>query len=292
MERKNSPRLEHALCWVFIALLLMLTVGCAREQFSYPVANTAGQASQQPEQHTKDSGIDKTYTKLVVATTADYPPFEFEVDGQLVGFDIELIEYIGKRTNAGIDLRDMDFESALRAVAEGRADMAIAAIQPTEDRAEDMDFSHEYYVPGRQCVLVAEQNADAITSKQALDGAAVACMNGDVAMALLTKDTDAQLLRADDEQAAVEMLLTGEADAAAVSWIIGRVMCLQYEQLHMSDIDLGDVRIEGICVAVRKGDDALLKTVNTIIDDAIRLKLPDRWMENAIRIMAESPVQY
>lgn len=76
--------------------------------------------------------------KLVIGTTADYPPYEFKVmqNGKLeiVGFDIEIAKLIAKKLGVELEIKDMDFKLLIEAVKKGEIDIALAGINPTEER--------------------------------------------------------------------------------------------------------------------------------------------------------------
>jgi ABC-type amino acid transport substrate-binding protein len=84
--------------------------------------------------------------KVVVGTSADYPPYEFvDSAGQKAGFDIELMEEIGKRMGVKVEWTDMPFDSLIAAVKEGKIDASISCFNYSEDRAKEVGFSKEYY---------------------------------------------------------------------------------------------------------------------------------------------------
>lgn len=69
------------------------------------------------------------------ATEAAYPPFRYvDENRNLVGFEVDLLKEIGRRTGATIEFRDMPFDRLLDAVAGKQVDMAIGAITVTKER--------------------------------------------------------------------------------------------------------------------------------------------------------------
>lgn len=94
--------------------------------------------------------------KMVVGTSADFPPYEYvEEDGSFAGFDIALIQEIGDRMDLEVEIVDMPFDSLLSAVQEGKIDLTIAALNYTEERAEQVDFTDPYQTS--QTVLVVRE---------------------------------------------------------------------------------------------------------------------------------------
>ncbi|PWH12062.1 MAG: amino acid ABC transporter substrate-binding protein [Anaerolineae bacterium] len=83
---------------------------------------------------------------IKVGTSADYPPFEFvDANGNTTGFDVELMNEIGKRLGVKVEWVDMPFDSLIAGVQEGKIDAAIAAFNYSEDRDKVVDFSDVYY---------------------------------------------------------------------------------------------------------------------------------------------------
>lgn len=84
--------------------------------------------------------------KIVVGTSADYPPFEYvDEAGEMIGFDIDLANEIGKQMDLEVEIIDMPFDSLIASVQEGKIDVSIAAFNYTEERDKTVDFSDAYY---------------------------------------------------------------------------------------------------------------------------------------------------
>lgn len=88
---------------------------------------------------------------LVVATSANYPPYEALAAGadaeseQIVGFDIDLVRLIAERLGRELSVVDLEFDELIPALEADEADMAIAALEPTRSRKQRVDFSDIYY---------------------------------------------------------------------------------------------------------------------------------------------------
>lgn len=84
----------------------------------------------------------KKENKLIVVTNAEFPPFEYDGDQ---GFDMDLIRKYGESVGKEIEIQDIDFDAALLAVQQGKADIAIAGITKNADREKVLAFSDAYY---------------------------------------------------------------------------------------------------------------------------------------------------
>jgi polar amino acid transport system substrate-binding protein len=85
--------------------------------------------------------------KIVVGTAADYAPFEYYTNvASLDGFDIALMDEIGRRLGIQVEYLDFAFDGLGSALALGQIDAAIAAVSVTSERESYVDFSNTYFV--------------------------------------------------------------------------------------------------------------------------------------------------
>jgi polar amino acid transport system substrate-binding protein len=90
------------------------------------------------------AGCGVTDGKLVVLTSADNPPYEFIRSGEVVGFDVDLMELVAMRLGKKLELVDVPFTSIIPSLRAGKGDLAIASITPTDLRRQTLDFSIPY----------------------------------------------------------------------------------------------------------------------------------------------------
>lgn len=80
--------------------------------------------------------------KITVGTNAEYAPFEYlDSDGNLTGFDYELLEAIAQEENLELEWKDMPFDSLVGSMETGNIQIIAAAIGPTKEREKSVDFS-------------------------------------------------------------------------------------------------------------------------------------------------------
>jgi polar amino acid transport system substrate-binding protein len=83
---------------------------------------------------------------ITFATCADYPPFEYYKNGkELVGFDIDLARLIAEKLNMNPVFKDMSYGSIVMSVKNKSVDAGIAAMEITEEKKKNFDFSREYH---------------------------------------------------------------------------------------------------------------------------------------------------
>ncbi len=74
------------------------------------------------------------------------PPWENKKeDGTFEGFEVDLVNEIGKRLGADVNIQDLGFQALFAATSSGRIDMAISSITITNDRLQNQSFTQGYY---------------------------------------------------------------------------------------------------------------------------------------------------
>lgn len=101
--------------------------------------------------------VSRNNKTLVMATTANYPPYQQRLEGEeevpvgeavgdsVVGFDIDLAKLIAERLERKLEVVDLEFGALLPAVINEEVDMAMAALEPNRSRKQRVDFSNIYY---------------------------------------------------------------------------------------------------------------------------------------------------
>ncbi|WP_164995867.1 transporter substrate-binding domain-containing protein [Miniphocaeibacter massiliensis] len=124
------------------------------------------------EDYSKDSTMNKILTdgKLIVATNATYPPFEFmlSVDGKSTenGIDMEMARLLAKKINVELEIVDTSFESLVAGISNGMYDLVLAGMNKDPERDEQVDFSDDYYSP---TLTLLQRKSDLDKYKEASD---------------------------------------------------------------------------------------------------------------------------
>ena len=100
----------------------------------------------------------KDENKLIMATNAAFPPYEYKEGDSFKGIDVEIAQAIAEKLGMELVIEDVEFGSVLTGVAEGKYDMGMAGITVNEDRKKTMDFS-ESYATGVQVIIVKEDSS-------------------------------------------------------------------------------------------------------------------------------------
>ena len=148
-------------------------------------ASFMGCAKKAPE--TRLDSIKKA-GKLILGTSADYPPYEFhtQVDGKdtIVGFDIALAREVAKDLGVQLEIKDMDFDGLLAALASGNVDMVISGMTPTDERKQNVDFTDIYYFAEHGVLIRKADETKYGAAVESLKDAMIGAQRGAIQVAL------------------------------------------------------------------------------------------------------------
>lgn len=124
--------------------------------------------------------------KLLVGTSADYPPFSFYTPSFVLdGFDIALMHDLARRIGVTAEFQDYAFDGVLDALRLGQVDSAAAALSVTPERQAVVDFTNYYYIGEDGIVARANSNITAIRALPDLAPFRVGVQRGSVYETLL-----------------------------------------------------------------------------------------------------------
>lgn len=229
------------------------------------VTETETQAVADKLQQIKDSG------KLVLGTSADYPPFEFhlEVDGKdtIVGFDIDIANKIAAAIGVELEIVDMKFEGLLPALTAGKIDLIVSGMTPTDERKQSVDFSVVYY-DARQTMLVASESKDVLNTIEAFAGKVIGAQKGSIQETLAATTFTMSEVKAIDKIPNLMMeLKTGKVDGLVLAEPVAKQYAAANPDLAVNGLDLGSEG--GSAVAVQKDSGAFLDLINQTIEEMI-----------------------
>ncbi|MBR3679454.1 MAG: transporter substrate-binding domain-containing protein [Oscillospiraceae bacterium] len=97
--------------------------------------------------------VDRSRGTLVMATNAEFPPYEERQGDQIVGFDVDMMNTVCDYLGYELQIEDMAFDSVIPAVQSGKADVGVAGLSVTPDREKNVLFSDNYAVT-HQVIIV------------------------------------------------------------------------------------------------------------------------------------------
>lgn len=93
-----------------------------------------------------------------IGASAQYPPFVYMENNQIVGFEIDLLKLIFERLNKKINISDIQFGSIMPSLQSKQIEIGIGAITITDERKKNFDFSIPYYFDGIGVIFLKESN--------------------------------------------------------------------------------------------------------------------------------------
>ena len=269
MKNINSKKIISIIVTIFIAFGLF---GCS--------------ASKEEKVSAEASKMDKLKTKgkIVIGTSADYPPYEFHksINGKdtIVGFDIEIAKEIAKDLGVELEIKDMKFDGLLAALETGNIDFVAAGMTPTEDRKKNVDFSKIYYT-AVQCVVIRSEDEGTIKSLEDLKGKKVGVQKGAVQEQLAKEQlTSSEIKPLGKVSDLILSLNTKKVDAVIVELPVAKAYVQQNSSLALSKIELKSEE-EGSAIAVKKGNVDLVDSINATIDRLINDKAIEKFVAEA-----------
>ena len=91
--------------------------------------------------------------KLVMATNAEFPPYESMDGDKVVGIDVDMMQAVCDVIGMELEVENMEFDSIIAAVQSGKADVGVAGMTVTPDREKNVSFT-QGYATATQVIIV------------------------------------------------------------------------------------------------------------------------------------------
>ncbi|MGU8069551.1 transporter substrate-binding domain-containing protein [Streptococcus suis] len=233
------------------------------------------------------SALDKIKEKgtLVVATSPDYAPFEFQalVDGknEVVGADIMLAQKIADELGVKLEVSAMSFDNVLSSVQNGKADIAIAGLSYSEERAKVFDFSESYYQIS-DVLLIKKDSANSLTSIDAMSGKTLAVQKGSTQEAYAQEHINqANLISLTLMGEAVNELKSGKVDAILMDSPVAAGYVSQNSDLAVASVEFPTIDENSKVIALPKGSTELKIAIDKAIAEVKASGEFDTFLEKA-----------
>ena len=194
---------------------------------------------------------------LVMATNAEFPPYEYREGDSIVGIDVEIAQAIANDMGMELLIEDMAFDSVIAAVQTGKADMGIAGLTVDEDRLANVNFSNSY-TTAAQVVIIKETSA--VASPDDLVGKKIGVQLGTTGAQYAGDIEDSTVEQYNKGFEAVQALLQDKIDAVIIDREPAKVFVSQNEGLIILDEEF---TVEDYAIAISKSNTELLEKVNT-----------------------------
>ncbi|MBQ2774756.1 MAG: transporter substrate-binding domain-containing protein [Clostridia bacterium] len=204
--------------------------------------------------------------KLIMATNAAFPPYEFlGEDGKIVGIDAEIAQLIADELKLELVIEDIEFGSIITGVQSGKYDIGMAGMTVTPERLENVNFSTSY-ANGVQVVIVKEDFA--IKSIDDLEGKMIGVQEGTTGH-IYCADTPENGGYGEDNVTAyskgadaVQALVAGKVDCVVIDREPAKEFVKANEGLTILATEFTN---EDYAIAVSKDNPELLEKINAAL---------------------------
>lgn len=149
---------------------------------------------------------------IIVGTNAEFPPYSFIKDDQVVGFDIDVINEVARRLDKTVQVKDMPFEALMLEAIQGRIQVIAAGLSCTSERQKQLFFTTPH-IAGDPLVIVTLAKNNNITSIASLNGKEVVVNDGFTADRYMSNIVGPHLIRLPTTSEAFAVLQSGRVYA-------------------------------------------------------------------------------
>jgi glutamine transport system substrate-binding protein len=277
----SKTRLAAFMAVLLVGVVAIVVAGCGGGSSSSSSSSTSEESKKSggggAEEESSGGG-----EKLTVGSDIPYPPFEQKEKGGggYTGFDVNLMEAIGKEIGREPEFIDSSFETIFRDVGQGKFEAVMSAATITEEREKVVAFSLPYYL-SEQAILVKEGSS--ITGLADLKGKIVAAQQGTTGLELGKEKAEAKELRPYPEGPdADNALKAGTVEAVIIDAPVAKQ---QAEELGGIEIVEKVPTEETYGIAVAKENSELVEQINEglkqTIEDGSYAKVYEKWFKEA-----------
>jgi polar amino acid transport system substrate-binding protein len=260
---------------------IILTVFTVTLILSFIIALTGcGQGSQPAATGGADKTVWETIKetgKITVGNSPDYEPFEYEDgEGNVIGFDVALLDLICKELGISYELVNITFENIETAVQTGQVNIGMSCFSITPERQQTFDFSIPY-LSGGQAIAVNPDSG--YTKIEDLHGKKITVGMGTSGMEAAEENIPgAEIIGMDNYALAFMQLKNKGCDAAVADLPVVRNYAAKDGFIVLDEI----LSYEDNAILIKKGNEDLVKAldgaIQALIDNGKVGLLIDEWL--------------
>jgi ABC-type amino acid transport substrate-binding protein len=218
---------------------------------------------------------------LHVGISPDAPPFEYEKNNELLGFDVDLIQLIAKELDVNVEFHPMSFGGILGALQMDYVEAAISSFEITKERANVFDFSIPYYVASTSAIFMTTTPIKATTDLARYKiGSQLGSTFEKFAKA---RFTSSEIISMDTLNQLTEALKAGHVDTVVLDTIHADIITKENCTVRAMVIPEAKGESDGYGIVMKKGS-----RWKVLIDKAIQSlekkgeinKLQDKWLKD------------
>lgn len=248
---------------LFMSLILLTACGTSSNDASKSAGSTGNEEKK----------------KLIMGTSADYPPYEDydTTSGEIVGFDIDLANYIAKELNFEVEVKDIDFNGLIPALQSERVDFIMSGMTPNPEREKNADFTDIYFEAVH--TIVSKKGSNFKTLED-LKGKKVGVQLGSIQEGKLKEAEGIDVVSLNKIPEIIQELKSNRIDAAVIEDTVAKGYTAANADLQFSVIENNGNT--GSAVAFPKGSpyvDDFNKVIKEMKENGEMEKLIKKWFE-------------
>jgi len=206
---------------------------------------------------------DLAYKKITIAGDISLPPYEFmDQNGDYTGFNVDVIRAIALEMGFEVTIVPMNWDEAQVALQNGEVD-AIQGMRRLEVREWLYDFTEPYFENNYAIFSIKDSGIDSVSD---LHGKTITSIQGDASNQILVNLKEISVKNVPDVKSAIELLVSGEADAVIGNPIVGIYYINKMGINDQIDISSTDLSSAAYGMAVKKGNSALQRQLDQGLD--------------------------
>lgn len=220
----------------------------------------------------------KSNDVIKMGTNAAFPPFEYTLGTEVVGFDVTVSQLISRDYGKKLKVVDMNFDGLIAALQSGSIDFIAAGMTATEERRKNVDFSEPYYLSKQTIIIKASDKT--VASVNDLKGKVVGVQAGTTGELFATEEIEG--LNVKSFKTGIDAALAlknGAIEAIIIDELPAQEIVRRNVELKLVD---DDFYTDEYAIAVKKGNTELLNSINKTIEkikaDGTYQKLIDAYM--------------
>ena len=203
------------------------------------------------------AGVQASYTgTLSVATNAEFPPYEYCDEQEIIGIDMEIARMVAEELGMELEICNMSFDSIFDAVQSGKTRIAMGRLVKPEEDSETLIFS-DGYMDVKYAIVTAVEDPE--FEKEKLEGKKIGAADALHGAALAEEFSQNPAVIYEKESDAVEALEKGELDALILDEKAARYFCSKQEHLYICDRISDD---QNFVIAASAEDEDLMTDIN------------------------------
>lgn len=198
----------------------------------------------------------------VVGTNAEYPPFEYVENGEIAGFDAEIIKEAAKRMGIEYKWLNTNFDGLIPALQTKKVDIVIAGMSVTPEREKAVNFSIPYLTSN---VAIVTNSKNPIKNMNDLSGKSYGVELGTTKEASARKIDGAEVVPFSSTTGALVALKSGKIDGM----VLDESVSSKYIEKNPELVLVGIMEGEPKAAAFNKDDKELMENFSKVLEEMI-----------------------